>query len=260
MLPLYLLLMVFAVFSNISIRLANSSQLWYAHTMAGTSILTFVIGIIAVCLMTLVIMVSRFHSNLLGEQGYLMLTLPTTIHKLILSKAFTSIVWFGASFLACGLAVYIQGFDSYTFEVTLDFIDALIFILRDVDDGTGAILAQREALVLLVELILLAGLCLVAFTLFVYASMAIGHSFSSRKVLLSFAAFFGMNFILQTMGTGVFAFLVENDTNLGDFFGVDTFFQGMQLMLGIGAFIAIALAAVFYGITWYMMKKLLNLH
>ncbi len=258
MLPLYLLLMVFAVFSNISIRLANTSQLWYAHTMAGTGILTFVIGIMAACLMALIIMISRFHSNLLGEQGYLMLTLPVSIHKLILSKLLTSVLWFGATFVACGLAVYVQSLDSYTLEATGEFFETLVFLLSE-DGGSGYIVSQRQALLLIFEIILLIGLCMAAFSLFVYAAMAIGHSFSRRKVLMSFVAFFGMNFILQSIGTGLFVFLVENDTNLGVFFGVDTFFQGMQMILGLFAFCAIALGALFYFLTAYMMKRRLNL-
>ncbi len=258
MLPLYLLLTVFAIFSNISIRLSNTGELWFAHTMAGTSILTFVIGIMATCLMALMIMISRFHRNLLGEQGYLMLTLPVSIHKLILSKLMISVFWFGTTFAVCALAVYIQSFSSATLDMTLEFFDTLFFLMREIN-GEAELLAQRESFILIFEFILLIGLCMAAFSLFVYAAMAIGHSFSNRKVLMSFVAFFGMNFILQSMGTGLFAFLVENDTNLGMFFGVETFFQGMQMVLSFFAFCAVALGAVFYGITWYMMKRRLNL-
>lgn len=258
MLPLYLLLFLFAFFANIFPTIANRTQLWYAHTFAGVSMITLIIGIMATCLMALVIMVSRFHSNLLGEQGYLMLTLPTSIHKLILSKSITSVFWFGATFVACGLAIYIQSFNSYTIEATLDFFETVFFLLREVN-GEAQLLEQRQAFTLIFEIILLIGLCMATFSLFVYAAMAIGHSFSQRKVLMSFVAFFGMNFLLQSMGTGLFAFLVENDTNLGMFFGGDTFFQGMQMMLSITAFVITTLGAVFYSITAYMMKRRLNI-
>jgi hypothetical protein len=253
-----LLLFLFGFFSNILPTIANRTQLWYAHTLAGVSMISLVIGIMAACIMALVIMISRFHSNLLGEQGYLMLTLPVSIHKLILSKLLISVFWFGATFVACFLAVYIQSFSSYTIDATREFFETLFFLLREIN-GEAQLLEQRQAFILIFEIILLIGLCMAAFSLFVYAAMAIGHSFSRHKVLLSFVAFFGINFVLQSMGTGLFAFIVDSDTALGDFFCVATFFQGMQMVIGIGAFCAIALGAVFFFITVCMMKRRLNL-
>ena len=48
---------------------------------------------IALAVLTIVITSQRFSRNLLGDEGYLMFTLPTTTRKLILSKTIVSVTW-----------------------------------------------------------------------------------------------------------------------------------------------------------------------
>jgi hypothetical protein len=66
--------------------------------------LVYAILVVAVLLMTLVISVVRFY-RLLGDEGYLWLTLPVSADAHIISKLINSLVWFITSVLAVALSI-----------------------------------------------------------------------------------------------------------------------------------------------------------
>lgn len=255
MLPLYLLVLLLAVFANITTRLANSAQYWLTSTLSGVSMFTFFLSLIAVCLMALVIMIGRFHSNLMGAQGYLMMTLPASIHKLVLAKVITSVLCFCGTIVVCILALVTLTFNSHTLADIGNFFKTVALLLNDGYD----VLSGGQLAALGLEGCGVTVLAMICFTLFIYASIATGHSFSRRKVLMSFVTFFGMNFLLELLGTGLSVYLVRYDTVFAPFFGVESFFQGMQMLLGMAAAILLLLSAGFYALTHYMMKHRLNL-
>ena len=61
--------------------------------------MAFGVAIIGVCVMSLVVMVQRFYKNLLGDEGYVMLTLPVNLHQQVWLPSFPA-VWFQVTFLA----------------------------------------------------------------------------------------------------------------------------------------------------------------
>ena len=258
MLPLYLLVLL-AVFANITTRIADHAQLWVISTLSGVSIFTFFLALIAVCLMALVIMIGRFHSNLMGAQGYLMMTLPASIHQLVLAKVITSVLWFCGTTVVCALGLVALFFDSHTLADMGNFFELLTLLLSDGYEGGGLILSGGQLAALGLETCGVTVLAMICFTLFIYASIATGHSFSRRKVLMSFVTFFGMNFLLEVVGTGLSVYLIQYDTVFAPFFRVETLFQGMQMLFGMAAAILLLLSAGFYALTHYMMKHRLNL-
>jgi hypothetical protein len=78
-------------------------QIVYSTIISLTSF-AYGVLVIGTMLMTLVISVVRFY-NLLGKEGYLWLTLPTTINSHILGKLICSLVWFVASAVIVLLSV-----------------------------------------------------------------------------------------------------------------------------------------------------------
>ena len=49
-------------------------------------------------------MLQRFYQNLLGTRGYIMFTLPASVHQQVWSKLIVSAVWF----IATGVAVILS--------------------------------------------------------------------------------------------------------------------------------------------------------
>lgn len=94
MLPLYLVLLAISLCGNFATRVMEHSSSQLLNLVGSLTIFAFFIGLIAVSLMSLYLMISRFHKNLLTDEGYLMFTLPVSVHGLIVSKIIVSTVWF----------------------------------------------------------------------------------------------------------------------------------------------------------------------
>ena len=90
LLPVYLAIVVVAVLLGIDFRFLPTSK-----GEAGTVILTIVLGLLvaAVFLVTIILSVGRFYTNLLGREGYLMFSLPTGTGSLIWAKVISSVIW-----------------------------------------------------------------------------------------------------------------------------------------------------------------------
>ena len=82
--------------------------------------LAFFLAILAVCLMALITMVNRFRTNLLGDEGYIMFTLPASVHQQVWSKLIVSTVWYvltaAVVVLSFLVAVFEVGFVSAFFR------------------------------------------------------------------------------------------------------------------------------------------------
>ncbi|MGI6028910.1 MAG: hypothetical protein ACOX81_05840 [Candidatus Heteroscillospira sp.] len=67
-----------------------------AHHFSGSVnvvlMMLFVGVMIAMCVISAIFIITRFNSGLLGDEGYLMFTLPVTTPQLIFSKLVTAIV------------------------------------------------------------------------------------------------------------------------------------------------------------------------
>lgn len=251
MLPLYLLLLCLAGFTRVMLEIMSRSEHWLVESLGGVSIFLLVVGVIAAAVMSLVIMVNRFHTNLMGPQGYLMMTLPASTHSLILSKALTALVWFAATAAACVLAVMLAVF-------TGDMLAELGDIFRELGQEFVAMeaVSRRRLVTLLLELLLLAVLGMGAFCLQVYASIATGHSFNKHKALLSFAVFFGISILLQVLGTSALLAGLEEEVYI---YSSNDAFRLAQTAILWSIAEELVLGGAFYALTWVMMKKRLNL-
>ena len=90
--PLYLVLLAVALGFNFSARLMDSGN-FVLNMLAALVVMAYVVAITAVFIVAFILMLQRFYKNLLGDEGYLMHTLPVTESQLILSKLISSVVW-----------------------------------------------------------------------------------------------------------------------------------------------------------------------
>ena len=78
---------------------SSSTGGYNAMTELLPSALKVIVGILyglsfaAMVIVTLVVVIQRFYRNLLGDEGYLMMTLPVSREKHILSKLFVAVIW-----------------------------------------------------------------------------------------------------------------------------------------------------------------------
>lgn len=254
MLPLYLILLVTSFGANLSARGLLNTQYRMLDVLGVLLVMAFGIAIFAVCIMSMVVMVQRFYKNLLQDEGYVMLTLPVSVHQQVWSKLIVSAVWFAATVAAVIVAACIVAFD-------IDFIKYFF-------QGLGELFAELRRLeayyaingtAIAVEMAVLCFLACCAMCLQFYAALAVGHSFANHKMAWSVVFFFGFQFAIQFLGG--MGISVLNALNIFDF--LPSWHIGGMAAIHLTMLILIAgvviYGAIFYFITTYFLKRRLNL-
>ena len=156
----------------------------------GDGILAFITALVffgvlfAMFVAVMIFVIQRFYKGLLGDEGYLMNTLPVPTWQLVLSKlicaVFVSIASMLITFLACLILVPIQW----------DKVFSLVFI-RELWEG---LFGQPDALLYLFEMCVMVALGLALCIAIAYLAMAVGHLFR-RRIIMSVVAFIGLDIL-----------------------------------------------------------------
>ena len=247
--PLYLIVLATAVGANISVRLMDHAQSRVLNILAALLMTAFVVAMIGVGVVALVLMIRRFHVNLMGDEGYVMFTLPASVHQQICSKIIVSTVWFIATAAVMALSGLIAAYQ-------VGFMGRLISGLQDVLHQITALYALN-GVAFFVEALAVCFLGCAVCCLQFYAAMSIGHSFANHKVAYSVLFFFIMQFAVQLIGSFTVSGLSEMDWS---WFRFNV--QGMaavHAVMGLACAALLIYGAVFYVITAVMLKRHLNL-
>lgn len=209
-----------------------------ADSLLGVvTIMAFVSVLVAMFVTGMIFVIRRFYSGLLGDEGYLMHTLPVHTWLLVLSK------------LICALAV----------TVLNAAVSVLAMFLLAPIDWTGlfdlvmwkrlvqGLAEQPGAVLYLVEFCLMVAAGLTLMITMVYLSMALGHLFHRRRVLMSVAAFF----VLDIAGNVILSLWDELGLPFLEPGGHLAMWAvtGLMLLPALGMFLA----------TSYLLKRHLNL-
>ena len=211
----------------------------------------FFMAMVAVPVAALVLMIVRFKTNLLSDEGYVMFTLPVSAHQLVWSKLLTSAIWFIGATAADMLAVLVL-------SAHVDFFTSLWNGIRDLFSQLTAYYAANGVL-FLVEFVVLILLACFSECLEFYCPMAIGHSFARHKVLLSVVFYFviqaatqAATVVLVTAGVPVWNGLSGSIQSLHP----ATFIHGSLL----AAILAVLIyGGILYAITIRNLQRNLNL-
>lgn len=210
----------------------------------------YVFLIIAMFVITLIIMLQRFYKNLLGEEGYLMFTLPVSAFKLIMSKLIVSVMWFVASIAVSFISVIIL-LPDYGF--VRDIPQFMSQLSTEFQQEMGFPLA-----ILFWELVVLSIASLIYFISVVYLSMAIGQFANKNRLAVSFGAYMGVSFgvqLIMMIGTGIImSFVMTNNEAFNHFASQPTILWGL-LLLGI-VVITIFCAGFLFATNKILSKKL----
>lgn len=247
MLPLYLILLVTAVGARMSINGLMDTDVDVLNVLGTLLVVAFAVAMAAVCLVSVFLMVQRFYQNLLRDEGYVMMTLPVSIHQQVWSKLLVGVVWCVATILVVCAALFILAFE-------LDLVEAAFQELGDVfkflraEFGVDGVLGIVEVLVL--------GFCaLCSMYLEFYSALSIGHSFANHKLIWSVAAYFGTDFVISIV-TGLLATIAHGA-------GVPEELPSMSYAVHAGLLVSAAAcalsAALYYAITTWVLKHKLNL-
>ena len=153
MLPLFLVVVLLSCFLRISTAVIDHSTRslpTILHMLNALLWVLFVLLLIGCVIFAVVVMVNRFYKNLLTDEGYLMFTLPVSIHKLLWSKLLVSSVWFLAAFAVDALALGIVLFENVSFASIPAFFKDVQDILKS-QYGFDAVAFVLEYLALMLS-------------------------------------------------------------------------------------------------------------
>lgn len=208
MAPLFGALLLLAVFSRVANQILqqvpNPTRVLYIVSVLLA--IVYVLAGLGVMVFSTVLMIKRFHQNFLTDEGYLMFTLPVSVHSLLWSKLITAALFFlftfAAELLALAIVIWQGG-------VSAELYNNFISGLRELGSyytGNGIAIALETFAMLFVSL-------LVTCLLF-YAPMSIGYSFANHKGLLSVVFYFVIQAVQQIFGVFTLAGLADDSSLL----------------------------------------------
>ena len=209
----------------------------------------FVVAVAACIVMTFVLMLIRFYKNFLTDEGYLMFTLPVTTGQLIWSKLLVAVLWVIVSAAVGILASFILtvGTDAQGIIFDIDFKT----LFEGFTGGQSAVI---------VALIVIFLLLYVSYTyLRVYAAMAVGQSFGSRKLLLSVVFYIAFGIAESICLTLIARPLLNTDTLEKLFTSNIEPFNAVLTTLGGFCGVYFVLCAIYYIVTYFFFRKKQNL-
>lgn len=250
---IYVAMLALSVGANVSMRLLDRENT--GPVVEGIAMLLMVAWVLALVIgmtLTIVLLVKQFHKNLLTDEGYLMFTLPASVHHLVLSKLITAVVWLMVTIVVLLLSVMVAVFENAMLRYFVDAMRELfeVMTVRYALNGTAIVLEILAAL-----FVGIAGSCLQF-----YSAMAIGYGFNSHKALWSVVVYFGMSFALQLISTVVLAATNFLSPVMNVVEGMHlTAMKLLHLTMLSSIGISLVLCAVFYIITVVNLQKRLNL-
>ena len=262
MAPLFGALLLLAVFVRVSdLILSAADAPVFFEALNALLLVVYVLAILGVTVFATILMIKRFHQNFLTDEGYLMFTLPTSVHSLLWSKLITAALFFIFTFLAEALSVAIVVWrGGLAREMFTGFAD----FFRRLDSYYMA-----NGLAFALETLALLFVSLLVTCLLFYAPMSIGYSFANHKGLLSVVFYFVIQAILQIFGVAVLSGVVSDTafhrllTDAMDNLGrIDTPVTAMQAAHGtmlLALFTELFLGAILYFLTYFMLRKHRNL-
>jgi len=240
-LPMYGAVIVLAVFTRLFLAIGGRDAFLYDSggsvfmaMLAG--IFSFLSGalIVAMFVCTAILVIMRFYRNLMGDEGYLMFTLPVPVWMLTASKMLASGIWTIGSVLAAIFAILIL-FPGW-FPGLISFAD----IIAEFPQFTVSFLiAITQAF---------------GWVLIVYFSIAAGaYLWPKHRILGAFGAYLITTIIMQIIGVIIISqwlFIHELTGGASN--------QGWEHLIG-WLLLTIFSYAVFFVLTNLLLQRKLNL-
>ena len=239
--------LVLAVVNRFTLDGLDSSSS-VGETTAGVAMLVYVAILMAMFIVAVIFTIQRFYKGLLGDEGYLMHTLPVKPWQLVASK------------LLCAVA-------ATAVNVAVAILSMLLIIPWSKEDVQEVLQAFRylfshwniqatEMTVAVLEFALCTLVSLAVGYLHLYLAMALGHLFNKNRAAMSVAAFIALQVIVSILGNMILPPINELISPLvHNFQGL----EGFHAAMWFGIAIELAASAVYFAGTNYILHHRLNL-
>ncbi|MCL2200400.1 MAG: hypothetical protein FWB75_00410 [Oscillospiraceae bacterium] len=222
----------------------------------GLGIFVAVVLIIGIAVISFIITIQRFWTNLLSNEGYLTMTLPASVDSIILSKLFVSAILFIVSGIVVMGSILIMGGAWMGFGSILDmFIRAF----------ENAPFNSYQMVIFLLQSLASVILGSFSFILLMYACMSLSMLVNKNRWLMAFGSYIAITTILQVVAVliatiiAALGFHDRLDGVLNSFLMNFSLFGQFQFLSWSVVGVTLVLCVVYYLITRHMLSKRLNL-
>lgn len=241
--------------------LTELQELLVVYTLIVSFVL-YIVMLLGITYGLLIYQGLRFYRTMYTGQGYLTHTLPVTPHQLLLSKILVSGAWYVLTEIAVIFSVIalIVSFASGLFVAEgfplMGVIRETSSELRHLFRDTEVIGAVIHFLLYMVFAVLLAPFCTLTM---VFGSLTIGQMSSKHKGLVGILTYFGITTamsVIMMIVQMVFSFLMSMEFSRNP--------MGISRMNMMGTYdvtlaLQVLLAVGLYWLSWFILKKKLNL-
>ena len=247
--PLYAGLLMLALLSRLmDMSFFDRSQL-VVQILYNSFMSLYVLGIIAMLIISFAVVIVRFYRHLLTGEGYLSFTLPFTAGQHITCKLVCGVVAGLVSFAFTVLSLLILSLGT-SFIDWQGFFTGLWQLLQ--------IIPTWQTILLVVEVVLIIPVALCQSLLMFYVSMAIGQQCKNR-IGGAVLAYLAIEAALQILAFAVIMPLSTQITPLIGWLsrltGSEAALMGLSTALGI----SLILSTVYYFVTRHLLTHKLNL-
>ncbi len=258
--PIYVLVLAASLMLSVVSTSAGSNSVLltaFLDKFEMVLVLLFLVAVLIMSVMMVVVVIQRFYRNLLGQEGYLMFTLPVTTAQHLIGKSVTALIWIFLGGAVGGLAGVLLMWDyalegSFWKEMGKAFHELFAYFGNG-NAGIGGSL-----------LLILTVLTILRMLMHVYASLTVGHLWNNHRMLGSVLFYIGTGLIslvirqLMERVQHVHAAVSKVDSLVISYATTGSAVIGKGAMLTY--IITAALYLIVYSIiTWYVLDKKLNL-
>ena len=245
----------------------NATQSWFVLSSFVATLILYVIMLLASTWGMLIFLGIRFYRSMYTDEGYLSHTLPVTANQLFLSKVLVPGVWY--LFITIGIGISVVALivslmtgllnigelssvlTQYNGNIWEFMADAFYELGRTYEEEMGINLSHYVITLLLTYV---AGPFITMVTLF--GALTIGQLSSKHKGLMGILAYAGLTILSSIIGSTVqsaFMFGTNVMSSSGGF-SVTT-----NMAYDINVITSLLIAAIMYGVSYYIMNRKLNL-
>ncbi len=247
-LPFYLALIGFALINrlvsfDLISRLEPSILTSQLGVIAWLVKVVYSVLMVVVIVITLLSMVQRFYKSLLGDEGYLMFTLPVKTWQHITSKLIVAAVWSTASVLVTFGSIMILSAKAGFWEL----LGETLASIKGIFGVAGFFTFPLAALATLLTGILM-----------IYAAITLGHLSTKYRLFTSFAWYYALHFVSSVLLTAIIIPLVGyfEEVSVYEVFPADLF---QKMVLWLSLLSALVLGTAYFMLINFIFNHKLNL-
>ncbi|MEF9941170.1 MAG: hypothetical protein RR920_04220 [Lachnospiraceae bacterium] len=249
LIPLHLFLIAITLLARFFLTPYISTA--HPHPLMILLLFFFIIALGGIFLSTNFVVAIRFYKNFFTNEGYLSLTLPTTVGQHLFSKTLSGSLWIMIDTILLSSSV-LFALDILSYGKTINEQVTMLF--------------GMNVIYLFLILLLLALIGCISSVVLLYCCIAIGQLFSGHRILAALVAYFVFIILFKLITAGAlfssesfFSMIHISDPSIGITAAAPVYLAYITWCLKFSAISTFISGGLAYLTTYYLMRKKINL-